>query len=56
VDNLAVGDQLLAELHAVLHARFGIDHTTIQLESRPLVQIAVRDGGPDPPAHTAPRR
>jgi cobalt-zinc-cadmium efflux system protein len=55
VDNLALGDQLLAELHAVLHARFGIDHTTIQLESRPLVQIGVRDAGPDPPARTAPR-
>jgi cobalt-zinc-cadmium efflux system protein len=45
VDNLGRGDQVLADLHVVLHTRFGIDHTTIQLESRPLVQIGVRGDG-----------
>jgi len=56
VDNLTSGNQLLDGLHIVLHARFGIDHTTIQLESRPLVQIGVRDGGPEPPASARPAR
>lgn len=32
VRELGEGDRLLAELHTLLHARFGIDHTTIQLE------------------------
>jgi Co/Zn/Cd efflux system component len=36
---------LLAELHAVLHARFGIDHTTIQLERDPAVVLRIK--GPD---------
>src|SRR5207249_4075622 len=30
-------ERLLDELHAVLHARFGIDHTTIQLDRAPAV-------------------
>ena len=38
----APGDRILPELHALLHERFDIDHTTIQLESEPLVQIAAR--------------
>jgi cobalt-zinc-cadmium efflux system protein len=34
------GDRLLHDLHVLLHARFGIDHTTIQVESDVgLVQI-----------------
>jgi cobalt-zinc-cadmium efflux system protein len=34
------GDRLLHELHVLLHARFGIDHTTIQVETEGgLVQI-----------------
>jgi cobalt-zinc-cadmium efflux system protein len=34
-------DQLLEALHVLLHARFGIDHTTIQVETEPaLIQIA----------------
>jgi cobalt-zinc-cadmium efflux system protein len=38
VDDLAHSERLLDELHAVLHARFGIDHTTIQLDKeRPAV-------------------
>ena len=34
-------DRLLQDLHVLLHARFGIDHTTIQVETEapPLVQI-----------------
>jgi cobalt-zinc-cadmium efflux system protein len=34
-------DRILDELHVILHARFGIDHTTIQVESEPasLIQI-----------------
>ena len=39
------GDRLLHDLHVLLHARFGIDHTTIQVETEAgLVQI-----GPPPP-------
>jgi Co/Zn/Cd efflux system component len=38
------GDRLLHDLHVLLHARFGIDHTTIQIETETgLVQI-----GPPP--------
>jgi cobalt-zinc-cadmium efflux system protein len=34
-------DRILEELHVILHARFGIDHTTIQVETEPapLLQI-----------------
>jgi len=34
-------DKILEELHILLHARFGIDHTTIQVETEPapLLQI-----------------
>ena len=39
VDDLAAGDRILGELHGRLHKKFDIDHTTIQLESAPLVQI-----------------
>jgi cobalt-zinc-cadmium efflux system protein len=38
-------DRLLEELHVILHARFGIDHTTIQIETEPaLIQITPRPG------------
>lgn len=40
VEDLTTGHQILADLHRLLHERFGIEHTTIQLESEPLVQIA----------------
>jgi cobalt-zinc-cadmium efflux system protein len=45
----APADRILGELHRILHARFGIDHTTIQIETEPapLVQIAPA-GQPDP--------
>src|SRR5207247_1157382 len=35
VADVGESDRLLRELHAVLHARFGIDHTTVQLETEP---------------------
>jgi cobalt-zinc-cadmium efflux system protein len=39
-------DQILKELHIMLHTRFGIDHTTIQIETEPasLIQITPRAG------------
>ena len=42
----APADRILEELHLVLHARFGIDHTTIQIETEPapLIQITPRAG------------
>lgn len=41
VEDVRESNRLLDALHAILHARFGIDHTTIQLESQPptLLQI-----------------
>ncbi len=35
VDDVRESERLLGALHAVLHARFGIDHTTMQLETAP---------------------
>ena len=36
-------DRILDALHVILHARFGIDHTTLQLETEPaLLQISPR--------------
>ena len=35
VDDVRENDRLLEALHTVLHARFGIDHTTIQVETAP---------------------
>src|SRR3989454_5982631 len=35
VDDVRESERLLQALHAVLHARFGVDHTTIQLETAP---------------------
>ncbi|HME95492.1 MAG TPA: cation diffusion facilitator family transporter [Methylomirabilota bacterium] len=42
----APGDKILEALHLILHARFGIDHTTIQIETEPapLIQITPRAG------------
>ncbi|MGH7308207.1 MAG: cation diffusion facilitator family transporter [Candidatus Rokuibacteriota bacterium] len=42
VDDLAESARLLEELHAVLHARFGIDHTTIQLETAPPAILQIK--------------
>jgi Co/Zn/Cd efflux system component len=37
-------DKILEELHVILHARFGIDHTTLQIETEApsLLQISPR--------------
>jgi len=42
VDAGAASDRILQALHLLLHVRFGIDHTTIQVEtdSPSLLQIA----------------
>jgi cobalt-zinc-cadmium efflux system protein len=40
VESLTAGDRILRDLHKLLHERFGIEHTTIQLEIESLVQIA----------------
>jgi cobalt-zinc-cadmium efflux system protein len=42
VEDLAESERLLDELHAVLHARFGIDHTTIQLEKDPGMALRIK--------------
>jgi cobalt-zinc-cadmium efflux system protein len=42
VDDPRESDRLLEALHAVLHARFGIDHTTIQLEKDPAVGMRIK--------------
>lgn len=46
VDDVRESDRLLDALHAILHARFGIDHTTIQLESEPPALLQIK--GPRP--------
>jgi cobalt-zinc-cadmium efflux system protein len=45
VDDPADSQRLLDELHRVLHARFGIDHTTIQLDKAPPAVLRIR--GPE---------
>jgi len=42
VEDPSDSERLLEELHAVLHARFGIDHTTIQLDREPPVVVRLR--------------
>jgi cobalt-zinc-cadmium efflux system protein len=42
VEDPRESDRLLEALHAVLHARFGIDHTTIQLEKDPAVALRIK--------------
>ncbi len=46
VADVRESERLLESLHAVLHARFGIDHTTIQLETEPSPLLRIK--GPDP--------
>jgi cobalt-zinc-cadmium efflux system protein len=46
VTDVRESERLLEALHAVLHARFGIDHTTIQLETEPSPLLRIK--GPDP--------
>jgi Co/Zn/Cd efflux system component len=38
-------DRMLEALHAVLHTRFGIDHTTIQLETEPPTVLRIKAPG-----------
>ena len=42
VDDVRESERLLETLHAVLHARFGIDHTTIQLEMEPSAVLRIQ--------------
>jgi cobalt-zinc-cadmium efflux system protein len=42
VEDPRESDRLLEALHAVLHARFGIDHTTIQLEKDPAMALRIK--------------
>src|SRR5947199_97312 len=46
VEDLRDSERLLETLHAVMHARFGIDHTTLQLETEPPVVLRIQ--GPNP--------
>lgn len=48
VDDLADGQHILLDLQHLLRERFGIEHTTIQLETHrsPLVQIDRSEGNP----------
>jgi len=46
VEDVRESERLLGELHALLHARFGIDHTTIQLETEPPAVFTIKR--PDP--------
>ncbi len=39
VNTLSAGREILGALHQLLHERFGIEHTTIQLEEETLVQL-----------------
>ena len=41
------GNEILRRLHAMLHEQFGIEHTTIQLESQELAQIVTRGASPE---------
>ncbi len=47
VEDLGESERLLEALHAVLHTRFGIDHTTIQIDKAPpvVIRIKARDAG-----------
>lgn len=45
VDDLGEGERLLKDLHTVLHARFGLDHTTIQLDTAPTPVVQIKPPG-----------
>jgi cobalt-zinc-cadmium efflux system protein len=42
VDDVRESERLLEVLHALLHTRFGIDHTTIQLETAPPAVLQIK--------------
>jgi cobalt-zinc-cadmium efflux system protein len=42
VDDVGQSERLLDALHALLHARFGIDHTTVQLETEPPAVLQIK--------------
>jgi cobalt-zinc-cadmium efflux system protein len=46
VGDIGQSERLLEALHAVLHARFGIDHTTIQLETEPPAVLQIKSAHP----------
>lgn len=45
VDDVRESERLLDELHTVLHARFGIDHTTVQIETEPPAVFQIKAPG-----------
>jgi cobalt-zinc-cadmium efflux system protein len=45
VEDVRESERLLGALHALLHARFGIDHTTIQLETAPPAVLRIKAPG-----------
>jgi Co/Zn/Cd efflux system component len=45
VDDVRESERLLDGLHALLHARFGIDHTTIQIETAPPAVLRIKTPG-----------
>jgi cobalt-zinc-cadmium efflux system protein len=45
VRDVRESERLLDALHAVLHTRFGIDHTTIQLETEPPALLKIKAPG-----------
>jgi cobalt-zinc-cadmium efflux system protein len=46
VDDLAASSRILHDLHKLLHERFGIEHTTLQLESELLIQLGSTSDAP----------
>jgi cobalt-zinc-cadmium efflux system protein len=42
VEDVRESERLLETLHALLHARFGIDHTTMQLETEPPAVLQIK--------------
>jgi cobalt-zinc-cadmium efflux system protein len=45
VDDVGQSERLLDALHALLHSRFGIDHTTVQLETAPPTVLRIKSPG-----------
>jgi Co/Zn/Cd efflux system component len=42
VEDVRESERLLEALHALLHARFGIDHTTVQLDPAPPALLRIK--------------